>query len=270
LNINIANRVLGLSHIGRISNAASGGRVVAAESYKRQIENQMGAAGVNGVKAYLLLANSRRGNSRIPSIDAIQRVLRDDLSKQLQLYFANLENRNLLTNKWFENQNLLPRGGHAASGISNYVKGSISHEVKQARLARSVLISDAFVTAMQQVAPGRLLKRLEELVNHSKTLLASGGLKIANTKYNANTRNILNAVTANRELQPNRVYAKFLEKFGNSAKNIASKAILKTLAANQSLPNNTRTRSEFLLENFNAGINAARARALRVPTIRLQ
>ena len=269
LNIGTVNRVLGLSHIGRIGNAVSGGGVVRAESYKKQIENQMGAGGINGVKEYIKLANSRGGNSRIPSVDSIQRALRDDLMKQLQIYFANVENRNLVTNKWFENQNLLPSGGHAASGITNYVKGSVSHEVKQARLARSVLISDAFVTAMRQVAPTRLLKRLEELVNHAKTLLASGGLKIANTKYNANTRNILNAVTANRELQANRVYAKFLEKFGNSAKNLASKAILQTLSANQSLTNNTRTRAQFLLENFNAGINAARTRVLRVPAFRL-
>jgi hypothetical protein len=268
LNINITNKVLGLSHIGRIGNAVSGGGVVRAESYKKQIENQMGAGGINGVKEYIKLANSRGGNSRIPSVDAIQRVLRDDLMKQLQFYFVNVENRNLVANKWFENQNLLPRGGHAASGITNYVKGSVSHEVKQARLARSVIISDAFVTAMRQVAPTRLLKRLEELVNHAKTLLASGGLKIANTTYNANTRNILNAVQANRTLQADRVYAKFLEKFGNSAKNLASKAILQTLAANQSLTNNTRTRAKFLLENFNAGINAARSRALRVPPFR--
>jgi predicted DNA-binding ribbon-helix-helix protein len=133
----------------------------------------------------------------------------------------------------------------------------------QARLARSATISEVFVNAMRAIGqtPDPELARL---VDNVKEMLKSGGVKAANTTYNANTRNILNAVRANRNLQANRVYAKFLEKFGNSSKNLASKAILQTLAVNQSLTNNTRTRAQFLLENFNAGIKAARARALRV------
>jgi len=266
LNINTTNRVLGLSHIGRINNAASGGRVVTAESYKRQIENQMGAAGVNGVKAYLQLAGI---NARIPSRNAIQRALLADLKKQVAFYFANINNSAIIP-QYFKNARLANPLNSAVSEVSGYARGapgSTSREVLQARLTRSVTIAEVFVNAMRAIgqAPDPVLV---ELINNVKDMLKSGGLKIANTAYNANTRNILNAVQANRNLQPNRVYAKFLEKFGNSAKNLASKAILKTLTANQSLTNNTRTRAQFLLENFNTGINAARARALRVPTFR--
>jgi hypothetical protein len=262
LNINVANRVLGLSHIGRISNAASGGRVVAAESYKKQIENQMGAAGVNGVKAYLQLAGI---NARIPSRNAIQRALLADLKKQVAFYFANITNQDIIP-QYFRNIRLANPMNSAVSEVSGYARGapgSVSREVLQARLARSATISEVFVNAMRAIGqtPDPELARL---VDNVKEMLKSGGVKAANTTYNANTRNILNAVRANRNLQANRVYAKFLEKFGNSSKNLASKAILQTLAVNQSLTNNTRTRAQFLLENFNAGIKAARARALRV------
>jgi hypothetical protein len=262
LNINIANRVLGLSHIGRITNAASGGRVVAAESYKKQIENQMGAAGVNGVKAYLQLAGI---NARIPSRNAIQRALLADLKKQVAFYFANITNSAIIP-QYFKNVRLANPMNSAVSEVSGYARGapgSVSREVLQARLARSSSISEVFVNAMQAIGQ-EPDPELVTLIDNVKEMLKSGGLKIANTTYNANTRNILNAVTANKNLQANRVYAEFLRKFGNSAKNLASKAILQTLTANQSLSNNTRTRAEFLLENFNAGINAARARALRV------
>ena len=266
LNVPTVNRVLNLSHIGRIGNAASGARTVAVESFKRQISNQMNAAGINGVKAYLLLAGK---NARIPSRVNIQRALLDDLEKQSAFYFANITNQSLIPQYFITRRLSNPRNS-AVSEVSGYARGapgSISRDVLKARLARSASIADAFVSATRAISQNPD-PELVGLVDNVKKLLETGGIAFSNTNYNATTRNILNAVRANRELQANRVYAKFVNKFGNSAKNLASKAILQTLTANQSLTNNTRTRAQFLLENFNAGINAARARALRVPTNR--
>jgi hypothetical protein len=226
----------------------------------------MNAAGINGVKAYLLLAGK---NARIPSRVNIQRALLADLKKQSAFYFANITNQSLIPQYFIKLRLSNPRNS-AASEVSGYARGapgSISRDVLKARLARSASIADAFVSATRAISQNPD-PELVDLVDNVKKLLETGGIAFSNTNYNATTRNILNAVRANRELQANRVYAKFVNKFGNSAKNLASKAILQTLTANQSLTNNTRTRAQFLLENFNAGINAARARALRVPTNR--
>lgn len=254
LNIGTVNSVLNSSHIGRMGEAATGAGVIVAESLKKQIENQMGAG---SVASYLKLAGT---NKRIPSTGVIQRALLHDLKKQTAFYFANIANQNIIPN-YFKNQGLANPISSAVSEVSRYARntpGGTSRDVLQARLARSVSIADAFVQG--SVKPS---DELMKLVVSVKQLLAGGGLAVSNNKYNINTRNILNKIRENSQLVPEKVYAEFLNKFGNSAKNMASKAILQTLASNQSLNNKARNRSRFLLENFNNGINRARGRALR-------
>ena len=237
LNIRTVNTALNSSHIGRLSEAGGGIRRVVAESIKKQIENQMGANGINGVARYLQLANRTPRIGHIPSLGDIDRAIMKDLKQQIGIYFVNVTNSTIVPN-WVP-ANLRPRingrgPSYAVSEISKAKGKNIPREVLQARLARSAAIADTYLEALRRIHV-EPQPALPVLIQGVKELLAQGGLKNAGN-YNLNTRNIIEAVKRNKNEPTLQVYQKLLNKFGNGP-NITAKAILHTIAANNALNN---------------------------------